>query len=509
MRAPVRLLVVAALLLSALAGAYRLRSFDTFWHVAAGRHILEVGAVPATDPFSFTFRGAPWADHSPLFQVLLAAVDGLAGAVGLSLLQIIAALALCAVALLASARARVSLMASALLVLVPLFSFREVLSPRPHVVGFILLAISLHVILSVEREDPRGPYAKRLLWLPLVYLPWLLSHGSHLLLPAILGFALLLDLLRRQRRKALNRLGALGGCLLLVLVFMPEALSLGVGHLGSEWLASEVPEWLPVGAADLVGTWPGRGLLAAALLSLAGLALNTLRLHRGEGSGSPGSPAHLAAPLLAWFLLPGFLVLAVSARRMTPLFLMGAAPLWLPYAAWSLAALAGVARRALPPSLDAVRAQLVAASLVLAAMLAVALPSLLGGGLFQPGVGLARERVPAQAVSAMQEAGLEPRLYHAYNWGGYLLYRGYPKAGVFVDGRAITLYPAAFLEDFHAAYEDPRLFEALAGRFEVDAVLMPVRSRRTGMLLAYLDRHPGWRLFHRDPLAVVFARRVP
>jgi hypothetical protein len=498
------LLVGTALLLSTLAGAYRLRSFDTFWHVAAGRHILDAGAVPSTDPFSFTFRGAHWSDHSPLFQVFLAVVDGLGGPTGLSLLQLAAAAVLSAIALLASARAGASLAAASVLALIPLFSFREVLSPRPHLAGFVLLAVSLHVMLSVERQAGRNRGAKRLLWLPLVYLPWLLSHGSHLLLPAILVLALILDLLRRRRRLALHRLAALAGCLLLILVFTPEALTLGFGHLGSEFLAREVPEWLPVTAADIFGTWPGRGLLAVAILSLAGLALNAVKDGGGKQKGVLDGLPTVGAPLLAWFLLPGFLVLAVSARRMTPLFLMGAAPLWLPYAAWSLESLATAVRSAVLAGAGQTHARLAGAVLAVAGMLAIALPGLSSDGPFEAGIGMARERVPEQAVSAMQQAGLEPRLYHAYNWGGYLLYRGYPKAGVFVDGRAITLYPPAFLKDFHAAYEDPRLFEVLAARFEVDAVLMPTRSRRTGKLIAYLDREPAWRLFYKDAMAVVF-----
>jgi hypothetical protein len=77
--APLPVLLVAA---GALAGAFRLRSYDLFWHLATGKHILESGAVPRGDPFSFTAAGAPWVDHSWLFQLVLWGAWDLAGVWG-------------------------------------------------------------------------------------------------------------------------------------------------------------------------------------------------------------------------------------------------------------------------------------------------------------------------------------------------------------------------------------------------------------------------------------------
>jgi hypothetical protein len=36
---------------------------DTNWHIATGRWILAHGAVPATDPFSYTAAGQSWVTH--------------------------------------------------------------------------------------------------------------------------------------------------------------------------------------------------------------------------------------------------------------------------------------------------------------------------------------------------------------------------------------------------------------------------------------------------------------
>ena len=46
---------------------------DTYWHVAAGQLMIDTLRVPASDPFSWTFRGQPWTAHEWLAEVLTAA----------------------------------------------------------------------------------------------------------------------------------------------------------------------------------------------------------------------------------------------------------------------------------------------------------------------------------------------------------------------------------------------------------------------------------------------------
>src|SRR5437879_4469683 len=47
-----------------------LNDSDTWWHVVAGRLMIDQRAVIHTDPFSCTFQGAPWHTHAWLAQVL-------------------------------------------------------------------------------------------------------------------------------------------------------------------------------------------------------------------------------------------------------------------------------------------------------------------------------------------------------------------------------------------------------------------------------------------------------
>jgi hypothetical protein len=131
----------------------------------------------------------------------------------------------------------------------------------------------------------------------------------------------------------------------------------------------------------------------------------------------------------------------------------------------------------------------------------------LGEPSFRVGVGLMEERLPIAALASMRERARIKRVYNAYNFGAYLLWQAYPEAGVFVDGRAITVYPAAFLEAFDQAYQDPGVFERLAAQFAIDGVLLPSASPRTQRLLAYLKTQARFRVSYQDAVATVFELR--
>ena len=472
--------LVMALVCGGLCGLYRIRTYDTMFHLAAGRLIVESGAVPQTDSFSFSLRGADWLNHSWGFQVLLHGLHQLGGFALLSVYQAVVAALLVLLGLLAVRRCGGDLALAAPLALAPLLAFREVLEARPHALGFACLAATLLIVLW----QLRGAGSVRGLWglLP-VYGGWATAHGSHLLALGVVALALPVAY-RQQRARFVAWLACYGGLLMLALWLAPEALLQGGQHVSSGFLQGSVAEWYPVLPGDLVRFWAGRTFAALVLLTLAGATLAFRERHRASTAWSGGYPL---------LLLLGFVPLSFSSRRMIPLLLMGALPLWLPFATLC-------AQRALSRAHDAVRsAGLVAAwVVVLVLLLRFAEP-------FEPGIGLEGERFPRAAVDAMQAAGIR-RVYNHYNFGGYLMFRGVPKDGVLVDGRAITLYPSEFLDTLTRAYDNPPLFEGVVAHFEIDGVLLPISSRRAAPLRAYLAAAPGWRLRFADDLAEFYSR---
>jgi len=69
-----RLAAIALFLLVAIAAVVPIRSYDYFWHLAAGRWIVDHHAIPVQDPLAVASAKTPWINGEWLYEVVLAAV---------------------------------------------------------------------------------------------------------------------------------------------------------------------------------------------------------------------------------------------------------------------------------------------------------------------------------------------------------------------------------------------------------------------------------------------------
>jgi len=438
---------------------------DFFWQVATGRFVLRHG-VPHFDPFSHTVRGRPWTAHEWLSCVLFAAVfDGLGPEAVLRVKALICALSLLAVYLACRARGA-SQWASLPPVLLCALTLRPFFDLRPQVLTYLMLAS----LLALSWRAVRGGK----LWLPFLFLPfqalWANIQGGFILGPAVsLLFSLGLAI-GRKFREAFSFSLLLPALLIASSLnpYGPRHLLYPLGYAGLKTVyAQAVVEWQP---PDLRSPhfWP----FEATLLLL--LALGPLASRRGEE----------ALPDLA-LLLPT-LHLALCVRKHVPIFSIVSAPtlsLWLGRAL-SRPEGAGGAR----PSIYLL------ASLPLLSFLP-----------FVPFRGGAFERFavlsyfPVGAANFLEGRGLPPRLFNPYDWGGYLIFRLWPKYLVFIDGRT-DLYGEFVVRDYREALG--RRWEAVLNRYHVGTALV----RPWTDLYWSLRRSGRWREVYRDRGAAVFVR---
>ena len=194
---PRRALVVAALLLAVVPCLDVLGDPDLWWHLRAGRWMLDHLAVPGGELFTYTAQGAPWTPHEWLAEVVFA---GLAAAGGLLLVAVVmAAVAwsgLWACALRARDRGAGGLAIAGALLL-GARAAEPVLGTRPQVATFALTAWTL---LVAERHLARGG---RVRWLlpPLLAL-WANLHAGFLGGIAVLGVVVAVETLRTRLRLA-------------------------------------------------------------------------------------------------------------------------------------------------------------------------------------------------------------------------------------------------------------------------------------------------------------------
>jgi hypothetical protein len=106
---------------------------------------------------------------------------------------------------------------------------------------------------------------------------------------------------------------------------------------------------------------------------------------------------------------------------------------------------------------------------------------------------------PLDALAYIEASGLsKARMYNSYNWGGYLLWRGYR---VFIDGRA-DVYLDDFMDEYMLAYQLQGDWRQPLERYDVEYVLIESGAS----LEALLEESTEWTRAYRDEMAVIFVR---
>jgi hypothetical protein len=469
-----RPLVALLGLAGALAGGLQLRSYDLFWHLATGQHIVAEGAVPRADPFSFTSPGAGWVDHSWLFQTVLWGAWQAAGAWGPWLLKVLCAATLALLMARHLRRWQVPPAATAALVLVALQGMRFRLTFRPELATLLLMAVAATLLCPTPGR--RGPW--RPLWLlPLAAL-WINLHGGALLAPmmvaACLAGGLAFHAMGRQGAGPVPWQGLwwalpLSAAALLVNPYGAEVFAVPfrlTEIVGQPWAAN--PEWM----------WPSPGRFPLLYLAVAALVAAGVRWrHRLE-------PCAYALGLLG-------AVLALRYVRNVGVFFV-----CLPFAmAPLLSASAGWAR---------VRPRVVQA-LVAAGLLWIGWAPAwlaLGPRAGSLGPGLEAGRYPVEACGFLERERVEGRIFNEVAFGGYLVWR-FPDRPVFIDGRN-EIYPE-LLQEIHGGIENLERFWEMTRRWDLDIALL--RYPAAGTVVRYPQDDGGTRSVLRSWSEVYFPRR--
>lgn len=451
---------------------------DTYWHVAAGRWILDHGAVPFQDPFSHTMRGAPWTAHEWLSEVMLALAQragGWAGVAAVAALAFASALAILTRVLLKNLEPVHVLMFVALAAMMA----APHLHARPHVLAMPLMVIW---VAYLARAGDRG--ATPSLWLLPVMALWANLHGGFTLgLVLALAFALEGVLNARKFNQAAKAAKAWG--LFVGLAFVSALLT---PH-GIKGLLFTVQILSGSYALDHIGEWQSPNFHFIQPLEIWLLFGLAVVFYQG-----------LRLPVMRLVLLLGLLHLALKHGRnielvglLTPLFL--AEPLarqWRERAqAGSQLAKVDLVFQAMARPANPLTTALTMAGLALITFFSVQFDTL------RPD----EATTPFAAVQAVREARVAGPVLNEYGLGGYLIYAG---IAPFIDGRA-DMYGDVFLKEYMEAVSlnSPDGLPKLLQKYRIEWTLMPPESPS----VALLDHLPEWRRLYTDKVAVVHVRK--
>lgn len=438
----------AAALVLAIAGR-PLATDDVWWHLKLGAVYAEQGLSVPEDPLLHTAPDQPTVPHEWLFQVLVHAVEQLAGFQGLRALHVALVAAILVGVLASFRRASDSLaLAAAAGVAWLALSWYRLIQLRPELLS--LLALLVLTVALLGRRAPPGP--ARIAACVALLVVWANAHslfaiGLALLLAACLG-ALLECGLRRALGLAPNpgdSALARGFALTLGLAAVASALNprgfaqhatfFVESATGDIWrLQDDFLHWLPWApphdnpALPLLGWATANALL---LLWLATTARASARLWRERSAEALRGLASVRLALAA----AGFLAMLVAVRfhwlAFFPMLAVLRALRTSPRGAWAAAAVALLLCLSLPRAvdLDGLRDELAQEP---------------GGYFATPYLDA---RYCGNATRFLREAGLEGRLFHPFNLGGFLGYWLAPELRTFIDGR-LDHVPAGVLDDY-------------------------------------------------------------
>lgn len=452
---------------------------DTYWHIAAGRWIIEHATIPAHDPFSHTMRGAPWMAHEWLSEVILSLVYqafGWAGVIALTSAAFAGAMAILTRFLLKDFEPVHALIFAAFAVMMT----APHLLARPHVLAMPLLVIWTAYLVRAS-EQGRAPS----FWLLPIMTLWANLHGGFTLgLALTLFFAVEGVLNARQKNETFQAVkfwALFVGLSLISALLTPHGIKgilFTVQVLSGSYVLNHIAEWQ---SPSFHGVQP------LEIWLLAGLAVV---LHQG-----------LRLPALRLALLLALLHLALKHIRnveliglLTPLFL--ATPLARQWRERTEAGrqLAKVDQffRALAQPASRRTVTLMMAGLGLITLLSVQLSDT-----------LPKEEIsPAGALQAVRKASLTGPVLNEYRFGGYLIYAGIPP---FIDGRA-DIYGDDFMKEY---VESLNLMtsdglQKLLQKYGIEWTLLPPETPA----VALLDHLPEWRRLYADKVAVIHVKKT-
>ncbi len=443
---------------------------DLWWHLATGRYIVTQHRIPAADIFSFTAQGRHWVTHEWLTEVLLYGVYRLAGFPGLILLF---ALLITAAFALVYRRCHTRPLLAALCVLLAALASSLTWNVRPQMLTLLFASLYLYILDGYAAGGRRA-----WLWaLPPLTLLWANLHSGFTAgLALIAAYAVGQELSWLGRRAGQGpwlapqavRLALTGALCALCALVTPNGLAgalFAFGTLSNGLIQANIQEWFSPNFHQPMA-WP---LLAFLLALLATLGLSRRRLSATEA-----------------LLLAGTGAAALYSARHAPFLALAGAPL---LARQAEDLFAGPARRR--PLSPLMRRGLIVVLVGLVALLDVRLFRTVAGN-----TQAQEETYPVAAVAYLREHGLGERIFNTYQWGGYLIWQGFP---VFVDGRA-ELYGDKILSEYLQTAHVQADWEAPLQRYHVDTVLI-----ETGSPLAVVLAESGrWRAVYRDKLATVF-----
>ena len=506
------------------------------WHIRTGQFILSTHTIPRADPFSSTMVGQPWFAWEWLYDVLVGGLDTVAGLNGVVLFTALLIAVTFSWTFRLLLRRKTNLLLALILVLLAASAAMIHFLARPHVVSW-LFTVAWFWILESSEESGREPEShsfatsavkinnsRSLPWLlPTLMLVWVNLHGGFLV-----GFVLLAiywisavwqwfrfagdrfdDVLQNIRAGKRARDLALVGFLSALATFLnPYGWSLHVHiyrYLSNRFLMDHIDEFQSPNF---------HGVAQKCFAGLLLLTLVALAARKRETGSVPASQFLVVmfavySGLYASRNIPVsslLLILVIGPWLSSAVQTLSEAPAGRPWRTLVNRRIASSSSGVVPPPFLQ-RMQTIDRSLrghlwpiavtVLACWIAA------HGGKFGAAplidAHFNGKRFPVEAVNYLEKQDVQGPVLTPDSWGGYLIYRLYPRTKVVVDDRH-DLYGEEFLKSYLKMIHVEPGWEEFLQQHQAGCILVPKNSALANIPL----ETNAWNPIYKDDVAILF-----
>jgi len=470
--------------------AQKICSFDIWWHLKAGKWTWQNKAIPHTDPFSYTFKGAEWIDFEWLFQSLVYLLWETGGFSALILFKIIV---ICTTFFVLFLTCRKVTSENPWLTLILLFLSLNVARMRflvrPQILFLLFVALSLY-LLTRYREGSLS-YKYFLTGLLCLQIVWVNSHSSFLIGIFLVGTHVLgrfvplaikhhkdlKPVFKDQKLRQLFLTVFLLAIISMANPYGPKIYLLPLKTIQAKEVLRSIAEWVPldIRVLGLLVIDPTVWFRAMFVVGLISFLLKKENFGRVEDL----------------ILFGSFSYLAFQHHRFCGLFAISAAPI----------ILNNFSQIRWKPALW-IRSTVFILVMTLSArdLWALVKTERLGLGVWR--------NYPEATVDFVKKHHIEGKIFNTYGLGGFLIWHLWPRVPVFIDGRSPTVYDQDFFWLYSLAERKNEIWQKLVKEYDVDIVLVS-DDREIGYarLCNWLDEDEKWRLVAFDDKSVLYLRK--
>lgn len=488
------LIIPFVFLVSAFAVYYPVTDGDIFWHLSAGREMVQTNSFLFSDPFAYTSSGVTWINIHWLFQLIIYGVYTVSGYQGIILFNCCVFGLTVIILYMIHKLSAVQNILMTILIFFAVFHIQYLIPLRPGTITLLMIALFIFIC-EQFRQNGRN---KGLLLLPVIQIVWVNIQGLFLIGPLIvsiycIGTSAHYFLSGRDKNYTFKKQSANYGVIALLTFIASIVNPNGVnvvtfalrlliriipydGNIASYTIDENNPLWYLLSQGKSDYAWiMGFFCFLTILMFVA----------------TRKKPDYVHSILFIVFFL-----LAVCAERNIPMFFCIVIPV-----------ISKLLHRIKFTNILYVPFLVISLCVLTIKTIVVADATFKFKRMTFNGTALSPFCFPLNSSVYLSKIRSDGKLFNADRYGGYIIWKHYPEHKVYIDTR-LTMRNNKFFEDYLSILDYPEQIDNVIRKYDIDKIILPFAPYpRYWKLVCYLKNCPEWVVLFSDGIEIFFVKK--